>query len=260
VTSEQRLSDALRVVADHTDTPPPPVAELIRRGRRRRRDRILARSLVAAAVVAAVGGATALTVSVLGPEPVGITAAPVDVASGPEATGDTSFRYTQTGQTSSGRILGCAGAVDPGAEMGWEKGTSTDRYEIRFVDAVQYVKEAGRPWRAEPRSPFERSFSCPVSVASTTVDPVVVVRSLREQGTVEYTGRTGKGPDAVDAYTYTYSMKKGLLTYSGTVEAGVASRKVQKVTLNLSGDGQDNSFTTVYSGFGEPVRVTAPKV
>ncbi len=260
MTSEQRLSDALHVLADHADTPPPPVAELIRRGRRRRRGRILARSLVAAGVVAAVGGATALTVSVLGPQPARITAAPVDVASGPEATDDTSFRFTQTGRASSGRVLGCEGALDPGAEVGWERGTGTDRYEVRFVDGVQYVKEVGRPWRPEPRSSFDGSLSCTGPITETTVDPVVVVRSLREQGTVEYTGRTGRGPDAVDAYTYTYSIKKGLLTYSGTIEAGVASRKVQKVTLNLSGDGEDNSFTTVYSGFGEPVRVTAPKV
>ncbi len=256
MTSEDHLSVALRVVADSTETPPPPVAELIRRGRRARSRN---RAMVAAGVVAAVGGTTALTVVALGPQPAPVTAAAVDVASAPQATSDSSFRITHTAKVHKGRGVACQGAVDPGAEVGWEKGTGSDRYEIRFVDGVQYVKEAGRAWRAEPRSPsLEQSLSCGTSITGYTVDPVVVVRSLKAKGQVKYTGRTGSGQNAVDTYRFSYSIKNGLLTYSGVVSAGVTSRHVQKVTLNLSGDGQRFDSTTVFSGFGEPVRVTAP--
>ena len=63
----------------------------------------------------------------------------------------------------------------------------------------------------------------------------------------------------MDVYSFAYSTKGGQLGYSGVIEAGVVSRHVQKVTLETSGKGFDGSFTTVYSGFGEPVPVTVPK-
>ncbi|MFI7540813.1 hypothetical protein [Actinoplanes sp. NPDC049599] len=258
--TEERLAVALHVVADTADTPPAPVADLIRRGRRRRRAQRLTRTMMVVGVVAVVSGTTALTVSALRPAPAPVAAAPVDVASGAEATSATSFRFQHTGSTADGRAVACHGAVDPGAGVGWEQGTGADRYEIRFVNATQYVKPAGKPWRAEHRATLAQSMSCPGPIAEFTVDPAAVVRSLKERGRVEYTGRTGSGQDAVDVYTYTYSVKGGLLTYSGGIEAGVASRHVQKVTLNLSGDGANNNFTTLYSGFGEPVRVTVPKI
>lgn len=257
--SEEQLSLALHAVADTADTPPAPVAELIRRGRRSRRARIRTRSMVAVGVVAAVGGTTALTVSALDPRPAQVTAADVDVASAGEANTKTSFRFTHTGKSQKATIA-CHGALDPGAEVGWEKGTGSDRFEIRFIDGTQYVKAAGTPWRAEPRSPFDQSFTCLGLIDRGYVDPAALVRSLRDKGQVEYTGRTGSGQDAVDAYTFTYSIKDGQLTYSGVMQAGVATRHIVRVTFTVSGKGINNSFTTVYSGFGEPVKVTAPEV
>ena len=44
------------------------------------------------------------------------------------------------------------------------------------------------------------------------------------------------------------------------ISAGVTSRHVQRVTMNLSGDGVSDDFVTEFDGFGEPVRVTAPKL
>ena len=258
--SEERLRVALHVVADNADTPPAPVAELIRRGRRSRRGQVLKRSMVAVGVVAAVGGTTTLTVSALGPRPAQVAAAPVDVASAAEGTGDVSFRFTHTGEGRSGAALACHGALDPGAEVGWETGTGADRFEVRFVDGTQYVKGSGKPWRAEPRSPFDQSFSCPGPIAGNTVDPVAVVRWLREKGPVEYAGRTGTGPDAIDTYTFHYSIKAGQLTYSGELEAGVAARHVQRVIMTVAGEGFTVTHTIVYSGFGEPVQVTRPVV
>jgi hypothetical protein len=48
--------------------------------------------------------------------------------------------------------------------------------------------------------------------------------------------------------------------HSGAIEADAAAGHLTKVTLKVSGKGIDSSFTTEYSGFGEPVAVTAPKV
>lgn len=249
MTSEESLSVALHDIADHADTPPPPVAELIRRGRRAK---TLRRSLVAIGVVAAVSGTAAVALSSREPR-----AAPAEVVSSAKAPSDVSFRFTQTGRTLTGTTLACHGGLDPHAEVGWEQGTSPDRYESRFTGGTRYVRETGQPWRAEPRAPFDRSFSCPGPIPGLdTVDAEAVVSVLQERGTVKDTGRAG----TVDAYTFSYAVKDGQLTYSGTIEADAASRRILRITMRLSGKGTDNRFTTVYSGFGEPVVVTAPKV
>jgi hypothetical protein len=252
VTSEESLSVALHDIADNADTPPAPVTELIRRGRRSRRARRLRRAVVAAGVVVAVSGAAAVTLTAREPR-----ATPAEVVSPVEAPDEVSFRFTKTGTTLKGKASACHGALDPKAEVGWEQGTGSNRYEIRFTGGTQYVKEVGQPWRAEPRSPFEQSLSCPEPVPGpATVDAEALVSVLQERGTVEHTGRTG----TVDTYTFSYTVKNGQLAYSGTIEADVASRYLRKVTLRFSGKGIDNRFTTEYSGFGEPVVVTAPKV
>ena len=255
--SEEELSVALHVVADGADTPPPPVDELIRRGRRAR---MLARSMVAAGVVVAVVGTTALTVAAVGPRVAREADPPVDVAAAGGGDRDTSFRISRTWRTPDGRAAFCSGGIDPAAQVGWEKGNAGGRYEIRFVGGLQYLKPAGRPWLAQPASGLTDALTCNGPVEEYTVDPAAVVQSLREKGPVEYTGRTGRGDEAVDTYRFSYSIKGGRLTYSGVISAGVTSRHVQRVTMNLSGDGVSDDFVTEFDGFGEPVRVTAPKL
>jgi hypothetical protein len=257
VNNEEELSVALHVVADSADAPPPPVDELIRRGRRAR---MLARSMVAAGVVVAVVGTTALTVAAVGPRVAREAAPPVDVAAAGGGNRDTSFRISRTWRTTDGRPAFCSGGIDPAAQVGWEKGDAGGRYEIRFVGGVQYVKPGGRPWRAQSRSRLTNSLTCDGPVDEYTVDPAAVVQSLREKGPVEYTGRTGRGDEAVDTYRFSYSIKGGLFTYSGVISAGVTSRHVLRVTQNVSGEGESSDSVTVFDGFGEPVRVVAPKL
>jgi hypothetical protein len=256
--AEERLSVALHAVADHGDTATAPVAELVRRGRRRQRNWIVVRSAAVVGVVAAVGGTTMLAVSGGGDQPGQsgqVTAARVDLVSAAEATSDASFRFTFTGKSPDGVAIDCHGGLDRGADVGWEKDGS---HETRFIEGTQYVKLGNKPWRAEPGT-LNQSFDCTGPITNGAIDPAAVLRSLKGKGQVGYAGRTGSGQDAVDVYKYTFSLKGGQLTYNGVMEAGVASGYIRKVTTDVSGV-VDGTYTITYSGFGEPVKVTAPNV
>jgi hypothetical protein len=256
--NEERLNVALHAVADHGDTAAAPVAELVRRGRRSQRNRRVARSAAVLSVVAAVGGTTVLAVSGGGDQPAQsgqVTAARVDLVSAAEATSDTSFRFNLTGRSSNGVAIDCQGGLDRGAGVGWEK---DGWHETRFMDGTQYVKLGDKPWRADA-STLDQSFDCTGPITNGAIDPAAVLRSLKGMGQVTYAGRTGSGQDAVDVYKYTFPLKGGQLTYSGVMEAGVASGYIRKVATRISGV-VDGTYTITFSNFGDPVKVTAPNV
>lgn len=257
--NEEHLSAALHAVADNGDTTAAPTADLIRRGRRGQRVQTVARLVAAVGVVAAIGGATALAVSDAGGQPGQpghVTAARVDLVSAAAATSGTSFRFTLTGRNVSGDAINCHGGLDRRADVGWEKDAS---HEVRFINGKQYVKLGDQPWHAYSARLIE-SFDCTGPVTNGTIDPAAAIKLLQEKGQVRYAGRTGDGQDAVDVYKFTHSAKGGQLTYSGSIAVGVASGYIQKMTTNITGAGSDATYIATYSGFGEPVKVTAPNV
>lgn len=267
MTEQDDLFRALHVLANRGGDTPPPVGEILRRGRRTGRNRMLTTS----AALGAVGlvGAVGLAVGVSGggqapthdpsrpPQPAGR----VDLVAAANATSATSYHFTFIALGFSPDGVSCNGGIDPNARVGWE---SDSLHESRVFGSQQYVKFPGHRWR-EQKSTFDSSFDCTVSTAPGTVDPTLVLKAMRDKGTVKYAGRHGSGAKAVDRYEFrkeeTKDRSPQFTGYVGRIDIGVRSRYVEQLTNTMVIGGRALGTQAItYYAFGQPVTVSRPSI
>jgi hypothetical protein len=264
------LADRLRTLADDGDLGVPPTDALLRRGRRSRaaRTTTLATAGVAAVALGAVAAATlpatpsaaprrTATPPLPGPAPLTLAA---------EHTAAASFRFDMTiavvGASSTG---GLTGAYDPVNRRGYLKTVGKARVKLveqRRIGERCFVLPVPRGhWISTPCGPGESLGTS----AGLTTDPAGVLAQLKANGSATYVGRTGSGAAAADTWRFTYTVPQGKATVgfteTGTATVDVATNQIATVafrfTLNQPGSTVEDVMYR-YSGYGEPVNVTAP--
>lgn len=237
---EKVLSDALHEIADHDDTGVPPVG-LLRRGRRARLGRAVRTATVAAAASVLVAG----VVAVAGPGS-GVSG-PVPLALAAQTTAETTFHFRlDTELMLPGKLVETVpweGQYDPVHDRGDKRTVEPYGHQLeeRQIGSDCFFHNPQGEWYRMQRC---GSFTDLPETANLgeAADPGDLLAQLESAGKVSYTGRTGKGGNAVDTYRFTYTYTapadQWIATKTGTVDIDVTSRRIIRVSyqVDFSGD------------------------
>jgi hypothetical protein len=294
---EQRLATGFREYAAGVRLDPGVVAAAAARHHRRT---VARRAMVGAGVAGVAAALSAvLVLDGAGPPPAvgprarssaGAQAPALQLASAVRATARTSFRLRMTVIRSyeTGRLKGhserqeYAGAFDAAADRGYLRiGPSATAMpaELRIIGEDVYL---GRPdakvWsRHIERSRLGDLLGAATPAASAvvrdlSVDPRVMLETLRRLGGVTPAGRHGRGSAAVDTYTFAYQVGADASTaahrVTGGVEIGADSHLLARITQHTVTVGADPAVadrspltwrTDIrFADYGTPVHVAKP--
>nr|BFE64240.1 hypothetical protein GCM10020063_087660 [Dactylosporangium thailandense] len=130
----------------------------------------------------------------------------------------------------------------------------------RVVDGVWYTgtKPEGQAMFWVKEKPGFTGFALHQGTELTS-DPGALLKSFSTLGTVTHSGRRG----SVDTHSFEFRQPGDIEPTTGTIEVGVRSGKVEKVTWRTRGDDSPNykpwyTVTVVFSGYGIEVEVDRP--
>ncbi|WP_432833654.1 hypothetical protein [Dactylosporangium sp. CA-092794] len=259
------LSATLGRLANRDPVRAAPVGAVLGRARRARRAHTAVTAGVVTALVAA--GATAGGIAWTAREDKAPVVAGGDtpdlrLAAAVRATAQASYRFTMT-WTWDGEPAGAPqeGAFDPAGPTGYLRGTIGTLYiDQRVVDGDWYTgtRPEGMALFWVKEKPGFTGFALHAGT-ELTADPSALLKAFTSQGTVTYTGRTGTGGDAVDVYAFSARPPGGdAVPTTGTIEVGVQSGRVRKITWRAQADRRWYTDTAVFSDYGTDVEVERP--
>lgn len=258
---QNEISGALRELAG--EGTPAPVDQLLRRGQQARRRRSVGVSAAALGVVAALGVGAVGVGAWSSPDDrtAVVQAADLRLAAAAEATAQSTFGLRVTIQ-SQARSWVREGGYDPVKRAGFLRWTDNfgNPLEQRVIGDDTYLMATVDGKRNQWRKMTGGSGFPMVNLGedgapSLSVDPSEVLSALRDNGTVRDLGRSG----GVQRYSFTFSGKTtNNRTVSGTVEVGVDSGKVSKVSYQIAGAIAPTSLVLEFFDHGTPVTVERP--
>ncbi|MFI5956797.1 hypothetical protein [Cryptosporangium sp. NPDC051539] len=269
---EKALSDALHDLADADAAGVAPVAGLLRRGHRARRGRHARAALVTTAVAGLVATLTVAS------RPMSDGLRPVPLALAAQTTARTSFHLSvemTVGDDPADPVVKIPaeqGKYDPVHDRGYlrsqpigPKGLVSEKRQIG-KDCYEVITP-GHWFPSQACWMFGKSPQ--TAGLGVSASPRELLAELRQAGKVTYTGRTGEGGRALDTYRFSYQniSHTDSRTTAGTVEIDVATRRIVKVSYQVSEPVRNahqparilpTNVVIRLDDFGTPVDVQAP--
>ncbi len=287
-----RLSHALRVLADREGTSTPPVESLLRRGRRSRRNRTVGRSAAVVGAVAIVGAAAAIGVGNSGTgqgslpgadgrgrhgtgsaaparssPPPATSSPPMRLVAAMRKTNDTSFRVRSYADYDS-RAEDCTGGYDPKRRVSWMAVPNGEVYIITIGDDIYERSPTGaagsHEWAKLDLSQYPKSQRPPLDsfyCGGTSVARAQVLDDMQKEGPIRYIGRRTRDGRTFDVYSVTSTRPViGDGSYDTTQAwVNVKSGYVEQLWSWEAPKGAKAAPSVIiYSHFGEPVTVRRP--